>query len=640
MPFLPVKHTEFVGQPDFVLVSADAYVDHPSFGMAVVSRLIESLGYTVCIVAQPQHDADYQEFGAPRHAFLVSGGVCDSMVDNYTVALHRRTQDVYSEGGDFGRRPDRAVTVYTRALKRLYPHIPVFIGGIEASLRRFAHYDYWSDTVMPSLLVDSGADLLMYGMGENTYKEMLHFVGKGVPIGALKSIRGTCYMSAYADLPNAVKEGMRTGEVAVCPSYEEVCRDKVAYCKAFKLQSQNCDPFGSKVIAQKHGQMYVVQNLPSLPLSPAEMDAVYDLPYMRTYHPMYTRGVPAISEVEFSVTSVRGCFGSCSYCALTYHQGRIVQKRTKQSIVNEVYRLVKMPNFKGYIHDVGGPTANFRNPACQKQLKSGACKDKTCIGYTPCKALQVDESEYLDILRTLRRIEGVKKVFVRSGVRFDYVMMDKDPFFLRELVQYHVSGQLKVAPEHSQNNVLRLMNKPAFGVYKAFKAEYDRLNAQLGKKQYLVPYLISSHPGCTLADAVRLAEYLHSIGYMPEQVQDFYPTPSTKSTCMYYTGLDPDTLQEVYVPKDKQEKHMQRALLQYRLPNNYALVKKALQLCGRTDLIGYGAQCLIPPYPPSGKNTKSKPVSNSDGGVVQRSSQSTRRSTPKKSSTSSKPRKK
>lgn len=604
MPFLPVSKREYSAQPDFVLVSADAYVDHPSFGMAVISRLIESLGFSVCIVPQPVRDADYCVFGAPRVAFLVSGGVCDSMVDNYTVAKHRRTEDVYSEGGEAGRRPDRAVTVYTRALKRLFPSTPVLIGGIEASLRRFAHYDYWADAVYPSLLVDSGADLLMYGMGENTYKEMLRYVSKGVPITSLRSLRGTCYKSRYEDLPAAVREGIANGEVVVCPSYEEVCSSKRSYCKAFISQSRNCDPYSAKIVVQKHGKQFVVQNLPAMPLSPAEMDAVYALPYMRTYHPMYTKGVPAIEEVEFSITSVRGCFGSCSYCALTYHQGRIVQKRTKQSIVDEVHKLVKMPNFKGYIHDVGGPTANFRDPACQKQCKSGACQDKNCIGYTPCKALKVDESEYLDILRTLRQIEGIKKVFVRSGVRFDYVMMDADKSFLRELVQYHVSGQLKVAPEHTQNDVLKLMNKPPFSVYKAFKAEYDRLNKELGKKQYLVPYLISSHPGCTLADAVRLAEYLHSIGYLPEQVQDFYPTPSTKSTCMYYTGLDPDTMEEIYIPKDKEEKHMQRALLQYRKPQNYALVKRALLLCGRQDLIGNGPKCLIGPYPPTGNKGK------------------------------------
>jgi len=580
-----------------VLISADAYVDHPSFGMAVVSRVVESEGFSICIIPQPLRDADYQRFGAPRHAFLVASGVCDSMVDNYTVAKNRRTEDVYSEGGKLGMRPDRAVSVYTRNLKRIFPDVPVLIGGIEASLRRFAHYDYWADKVLPSILVDSGADLLMFGMGERTIKELLSYVKKGVPVGALRNVRGTCYLCDYQSLPKRLQQDLAEGNALTCPSFEDVCRDKTAYCKAFNVQSQNCDPFCSKVLLQKHGSKYVVQNLPQLPLSPKEMDEVYALPYMRTYHPMYKLGVPAIEEVEFSITSVRGCYGSCSYCALTYHQGRIVQKRSKESIVEEGKNLAANPRFKGYIHDVGGPTANFRDPACEKQMKSGACKNKNCIGYKPCANLKVDHTEYLDILQALRRIDGVKKVFVRSGVRFDYVMLDKDDRFLRELIKHHVSGQLKVAPEHSENKVLKLMNKPPFEVYKSFKAKYDAINREVGKEQYLVPYLISSHPGCELKDAVKLAEYLHSINYMPKQVQDFYPTPSTKSTCMYYTEMDPDTMQPVFVPKAKEEKAMQRALLQYRKPQNHAIVKAALLRAGRTDLIGFGAKCLIPPYP-------------------------------------------
>ena len=580
-----------------MLVSADAYVDHPSFGMAVVSRVVEHEGFSVCIIPQPQCDADYMRFGAPQHAFLVSSGVCDSMVDNYTVAKNRRTEDVYSEGGKIGLRPDRAVTVYTRNLKRLYPNVPVLIGGIEASLRRFAHYDYWADKVMSSILVDSGADLLMYGMGERTIRELLSYVKKGVPIGGLRNIRGTCYLCSYSGLSKKLQQDLAEGKVITCPSFEDVKRDKVAYCKAFNVQSENCDPFSSKVLLQKHGDKYVVQNLPQLPLTPDEMDEVYALPYMRTYHPSYKAGVPAIEEVEFSVTSVRGCYGSCSYCALTYHQGRIVQKRSKESIVGEAEQLVKLKGFKGYIHDVGGPTANFRDPACQKQMQVGACKHKNCIGYKPCDNLQVDHSEYLDILQALRKIEGVKRVFVRSGVRFDYVMLDKDDTFLRELIEHHVSGQLKVAPEHSENGVLKLMNKPPFEVYKAFKNKFDRINRELGKEQYLVPYLISSHPGSTLKDAVKLAEYLHSINYMPKQVQDFYPTPSTKSTCMYYTELNPDTLEPVFVPKTKEEKQMQRAMLQYKKPQNHAIVKAALLKAGRSDLIGFGPRCLIPPYP-------------------------------------------
>ncbi len=580
-----------------MLISADAYVDHPSFGMAVVSRVVESEGFSICIIPQPLRDADYQRFGAPRHAFLVASGVCDSMVDNYTVAKKRRTEDVYSEGGKLGMRPDRAVSVYTRNLKRIFPDVPVLIGGIEASLRRFAHYDYWADKVLPSILVDSGADLLMFGMGERTIKELLSYVKKGVPVGALRNVRGTCYLSDYQSLPKRLQQDLVEGNALTCPSFEDVCHDKTAYCKAFNVQSQNCDPFCSKVLLQKHGSKYVVQNLPQLPLSPKEMDEVYALPYMRTYHPMYKLGVPAIEEVEFSITSVRGCYGSCSYCALTYHQGRIVQKRSKESIVEEGKNLAANPRFKGYIHDVGGPTANFRDPACEKQMKSGACKNKNCIGYKPCANLKVDHTEYLDILQALRRIDGVKKVFVRSGVRFDYVMLDKDDRFLRELIKHHVSGQLKVAPEHSENKVLKLMNKPPFEVYKSFKAKYDAINREVGKEQYLVPYLISSHPGCELKDAVKLAEYLHSINYMPKQVQDFYPTPSTKSTCMYYTEMDPDTMQPVFVPKTKEEKAMQRALLQYRKPQNHAIVKAALLRAGRTDLIGFGAKCLIPPYP-------------------------------------------
>ncbi len=581
-----------------MMISADAYVDHPSFGHAIISRLVESLGYTICIVPQPVKDEDYREFGAPKYAFLVSSGVVDSMVDNYTVALRRRTVDEYSEGGVPGRRPDRAVTVYTKALKRLFPTVPVWIGGIEPSLRRFAHYDYWADKVLPSILVDSGADLLLYGMGEKVVKDLTDRLAKGIPAKAIKDVKGTAYLSSYDDLSQKLKEAMRTGDALVCPSYEEVSRDKRSYCKAFNMQSQNCDAFSSKVLLQKNGDKYVVQNLPQLPMSVDEMDRVYALPYERTYHPMYVKGVPAITEVKYSLTSVRGCYGACSYCAITYHQGRIVQKRSKESILREAKIFVKDKHFKGYIHDVGGPTANFRDPACQKQLKAGVCKNRQCIGYDPCPNLKVDHEEYLDILRELRALEGVKKVFIRSGIRFDYVMMDKSSPFLQELVDHHVSGQLKVAPEHSQDNVLKLMNKPPFRVYKAFKVRYDQLNREAGKKQYLVPYLISSHPGCRLEDAIKLAEYLKSVHYNPEQVQDFYPTPSTKSTCMYYTGLNPDTMEEVFVPKTKEEKQMQRALLQFNIPQNYAIVKKALLLSHREDLIGYGAKCLIPPYPP------------------------------------------
>ena len=590
--FLPISPKELDGAPDFVYVIGEAYCDHPSFGHAIVSRLFVSLGYTVAMLPQPQCDGDYMRFGAPRLGFLVTGGVVDSMVNNYTVAKIRRKRDVYSEGGDVGKRPDRCVDVYCRALKRLFPDVPVVIGGIEASLRRFAHYDYWSDSVLPSVLASSGADLLIYGMGERPIKDICALLDRGVPLGRIRDVRGTCYIAD--SLTERQTKAIERGDMLVCPSLEEVRGDKRKYVDAFNIQSRNAD-FAGKPIAQRHGERWLVQNAPQRPLSVKEMDEVYALPYERRAHPVYKRGVPAMEEIGFSLTSVRGCFGSCNYCALTYHQGRIVQKRSRESIVEEAKKLIAMPDFKGYIHDVGGPTANFRDPACAKQTKVGACTDRQCIGWKKCPALQVSHREYLDLLRELRELDGVKKVFVRSGIRFDYVMYDKSDEFLRELVKHHVSGQLKVAPEHVSDDVLKRMNKPPFEVYLQFKKRYDELNAKLGKKQYLVPYLISSHPGCTLADAVRLAEYLHSIGYMPEQVQDFYPTPSTKSTCMYYTGIDPDSGEEVYVPRDRHEKAMQRALMQYRAPRNYELVKQALRLAGREDLIGFGKQCLIRP---------------------------------------------
>ncbi|MBO7390587.1 MAG: YgiQ family radical SAM protein [Clostridia bacterium] len=594
MPFLPISAQEVEGSLDFIIVTADAYVDHPSFGHAIISRLIEAEGFSVGIISQPQCDADYRRFGAPNVAFMVSGGVVDSMVNNYTVAKKRRTNDVYSEGGEYGRRPDRAVTVYTRALKRLYPEIPVAIGGIEASLRRFAHYDYWADEVMPSILVDSGADLLMYGMGERPLWDILSLVKKGVPFRSVRDVRGTSYLSKFADLSDKTKEILRTN-ARFCPSFEEVSSDKVKYAKAFKMQSEESDYVTGVMLVQKHGDQYVVQNPPQRPLSIEEMDKVYALPFMRSYHPSYTRGVPAIKEVKYSIASVRGCFGECSYCALTYHQGRRVQNRSKESILREAKALVADPDFKGYIHDVGGPTADFYGDACDKQEKCGVCKNKHCIGYHPCKNLKVHHEEYLDILRSLRALPGVKKVFVRSGVRFDYILYDKDRTFFRELLEHHVSGQLKVAPEHCSEKVLSYMNKPSFSTYLRFKKEYEEINRELGKEQYLVPYFISSHPGSTLNDAIDLAVYLHSIHSVPEQVQDFYPTPSTKSTCMYYTGLNPDDLTPVYVPKTREEKREQRALLQYGKPENYDLVYAALVKAGRTDLIGTGSDALIRP---------------------------------------------
>lgn len=593
--FLPVKREEFEGQPDIVYVIGEAYCDHPSFGHAIVSRLIESLGLSIVIIPQPQSDEDYKRFGEPKMGFFVSSGVVDSMVNNYTVAKRKRDEDVYSEGGKTGIRPDRCVDVYCRNLKRLFPQSAIVIGGIEASLRRFAHYDYWADKVLPSILASSGADLLIYGMGERPITEICRLLQKGVPLKDIRDVRGTCYLEKYEKLSAKLKKAIEEHNAVFCPSYEQVCQDKKAYVEAFNVQTKCNDHVHGKTVLQKHGDRYLVQNIMQLPLSPKEMDAVYELPYERDYHPMYKLGVPAMQEVKFSLTSVRGCFGSCNYCALTYHQGRIVQKRSKESLVSEAKKLIDDKDFKGYIHDVGGPTANFRDPACEKQMKSGVCSDKPCIGYKKCPAMKVSHKEYIELLRDLRKLEGVKKVFVRSGIRYDYVMYDDDPTFLNELVKHHISGQLKVAPEHVSDNVLEAMNKPPFELYLKFKKKYDELNERLGKKQYLVPYLISSHPGCTLKDAIRLAEYLKSIGYMPEQVQDFYPTPSTKSTCMYYTGINPDTGKEIYVPRSKREKMMQRALMQYRKKSNYDIVHEALVEAKREDLIGFGPECLIKP---------------------------------------------
>lgn len=594
MPFLPITKEEAGGSLDFILISADAYVDHPSFGHAIISRLIEREGFSVGIIPQPQTEEDYRRLGTPKVAFFVSGGVVDSMVNNYTVAKIRRTTDVYSEGGEYGKRPDRAVTVYTKMLKKLFPEIPVAIGGIEASLRRFAHYDYWSDSVMPSILLSSGADLLMYGMGERPLWEILSLVKKGVPFRNIKDVRGTSYMTKFSELSDKAKEVFQS-KAKFCPSYEEVKSDKVKYAKAFKLQSENSDAVTGEMLVQKHGEYYVVQNPPQKPLTTKEMDLVYSLPYMRECHPIYRKGVPAIKEVKYSIASVRGCFGECSYCALTYHQGRRVQNRSKQSILREAQLFLSDPEFKGYIHDVGGPTADFYGDACHKQEKCGACKNKHCIGYNPCGNLRVHHEEYLDILRSLRALPGIKKVFVRSGVRFDFILYDKDESFFRELVAHHVSGQLKVAPEHCSERVLSYMNKPSFDTYLRFKERYEEINREIGKEQYLVPYFISSHPGSTLEDAIDLALYLKSVHSVPEQVQDFYPTPSTKSTCMYYTGLNPDDLSPVYVPKTREEKREQRALLQYGKPENYDLVYAALVKAGRTDLIGTGPGALIRP---------------------------------------------
>ncbi len=587
--FLPVTIEECyereIWQPDFIVVSADAYVDHPSFGHALIARLIESQGFSVAVLPQPVTDEEFAALGEPKCAFLVSCGVVDSMVDNYTVAKRPRAEDVYSENGVKGRRPDRVATVYARTLKRLFPDSTVILGGIEASLRRFSHYDYWSDSVMRSVLYDSGADLLIYGMGENPIFDLCKAARKKIPLKKLRNVRGTAYLTDAAHAPAEVAAaigGAHIDGVELLSSHERVKTDKKLYAKAFKVQYRNTDPFSGKTLVQKQDNaIYLVANPPQWPLTEKQMDFVYALPYARKPHPMYAR-VPAIEEVQFSVTAHRGCYGNCAFCALTYHQGRIVTPRSADSIVAEVERLAADPDFKGYISDIGGPSANLHRPACDKQFSSGVCVDRNCIGFEPCKNLQVDESEYLGILRRARKVNGVKKVFVRSGVRFDYALLDKDKTFLKELIAHHVSGQLKVAPEHVCDDVLAVMNKPRHKQYLAFVAEYERTNREMGKKQFLVPYLISSHPGCTLDDAVTLAEYLMSIRYCPEQVQDFYPTPGTLATTMYYTGIDPLSGKAVYVAKSPQEKAMQRALMQWRNPKNRRLIEEALRLTGRT----------------------------------------------------------
>ena len=584
--FLPVCQADMKkrgwDQLDFVYIIGDAYVDHPSFGPAIISRLLESRGYRVGIISQPdwKDEGSIQILGKPRLAFLVSSGNMDSMVNHYSVSKRRRETDSYTPGGVMGKRPDYAVVVYCNLIRRIYKQVPIVIGGIEASLRRLAHYDYWSNQVKRSVLMDSQADLLSYGMGEHSILEIAEALAAGIPVSEITYVAGTAFRTKTLD---------RVYDAELLPDYETVKADKQAYAESFRTQYRNTDPIRGRRLAEGYGTRgYVVQNPPAMPLSTEEMDEVYDLPYMRTWHPMYDEagGIPAFSEVKFSLVSNRGCFGSCSFCALTFHQGRIVQVRSHESIEREARLLTKEADFKGYIHDVGGPTADFRSPSCDKQLKAGTCPDRQCLFPSPCKNLKADHKDYLILLRKLRSIPGVKKVFIRSGIRFDYVLADPDGTFLKELCEYHVSGQLKVAPEHISPNVLKYMGKPDSHVYLTFAEKYKRMNERLGKKQYLVPYLMSSHPGCTIKDAVILAEYLRDIGHMPEQVQDFYPTPSTLSTCMYYTGVDPRTMEKVYVPKSPHEKAMQRALIQYKLPGNRALVEEALKLAGRTDLIG------------------------------------------------------
>ncbi len=597
MPFLPINKQEMLERGwescDFVYVIGDAYVDHPSFGHAIISRTLEHHGYSVGIISQPdwKDPKSIDVFGKPRLGFLVSGGNMDSMVNHYSVTKHRRKTDAFTPGGEMGKRPDYATVVYCNLIRRTYKDVPILIGGIEASLRRLGHYDYWSETMKRSILLDSQADILMYGMGEKSIVELADALNSGMEVQDITYIDGTVYKTGSLD------ESLPT---VVLPSYDELKASKRKYAESFRIQYGNCDPFTAKRLAEPYGNSFVVQNPPQKPLTTEEMDAVYDLPYERTWHPSYAKkgGVPAIEEVRFSLVSNRGCFGACSFCALTFHQGRIIQTRSHESILKEAELMAKDKDFKGYIHDVGGPTANFRHPACEKQLTKGACGGRQCLYPTPCKNMKADHSDYVALLRKLRKIPGVKKVFVRSGIRFDYLLADKKDTFFKELVQFHISGQLKVAPEHVSDAVLSRMGKPRNAVYNQFVDKYFALNRQYGMNQFLVPYLMSSHPGSTLKEAIELAEYIREMGYNPEQVQDFYPTPSTLSTVMYYTGLDPRTMDKVYVPTDPHEKAMQRALIQYRNPKNYYLVREALLAAHREDLIGSGPKCLIRAVPP------------------------------------------
>ena len=593
--FLPLCRQDMIDRGwdrvDFVYVSGDAYVDHPSFGHAIITRHLEAHGYKVGIIAQPdwKDSASVTEYGEPRLGFLVSAGNMDSMVNHYTVSKKRRKTDAYTPGGVMGRRPDHAAVVYSNLIRQTYKDTPVILGGIEASLRRMAHYDYWSDQLKRSILLDSGADLISYGMGERSILEIADALEAGIAVKDLTFIPGTVFKTRSLDC---------VYEPEVLPDYEELCADRLAYARSFYTQYCNTDPFTGKCLAERYGgHLYVVQNPPARPLSQEEMDEIYAYPYEKTYHPSYEKdgGVPAISEVKFSLVSNRGCFGGCNFCALTFHQGRIIQTRSHESLIKEAKEMTKDPQFKGYIHDVGGPTADFRQPSCEKQLEHGVCKNRQCLFPKPCRNLKADHKDYVSLLRKLREIPGIKKVFIRSGIRFDYVMADPDDTFFRELCAFHVSGQLKVAPEHVSDAVLARMGKPGNQVYQAFVKKYQKINRELGKDQYLVPYLMSSHPGSTLKEAVTLAEYLRDIGHMPEQVQDFYPTPSTISTCMYYTGVDPRDMKPVYVPKNPHEKAMQRALIQYRDPKNYELVLEALHKAGRMDLVGYDRHCLIRP---------------------------------------------
>ncbi len=591
--FLPISKQDLIDrqieQLDFVFISGDAYIDHPSFGVAIISRWLERHGYSVGIIPQPQTEQDYQELGTPRLGFLVSSGNIDSMVNHYSVSLRRRTKDSYSPGGKMGLRPDYATVKYGQTVRKLFPNSPIIIGGIEASLRRLAHYDYWSNTVKKSIIIDCKADILLYGMSETSIIEVADALDSGLSVKDIIFIRGTVYKTTKEDyLPY---DGVRL------PSYDALLADKRNYAESFNIKYKHVDAITAKPLIETYKHHYVVQNPPQFTLSQDEMDQIYDLPYERAVHPAHEKigHVPAIDEVQFSIISNRGCYGGCSFCALTYHQGRVIQSRSKESIVKEAKKITMFPDFKGYIHDIGGPTANFYDVACDKQVEHGVCLNKQCLSDQACSLLKVSHQNYLDILREVRALSTVKKVFVRSGIRYDYVLYDNDESFFRELIQHHVSGQLKVAPEHVSDGVLEVMNKPKRELYDRFVKRFYELNAKYKKEQYLVPYLMSSHPGSTLEDAIELACYVRDLGHNPEQVQDFYPTPGTLSTAMYYTELDPRTMKPIFVPKSKHEKAMQRALIQYRNPKNYNLVKEALIQAGREDLIGYSKQALIPP---------------------------------------------
>lgn len=594
MDFLPINIDDLKKrgweQCDFVFVTGDAYVDHSSFAVGIISRLLERYGYKVGIIAQPDWKDinSFKKLGEPRLGFLVNSGNIDSMVNHYTTFKKKRSSDAYSPGGAANLRPDRAVTVYSNRLREAYKHVPIIIGGIEASLRRLSHYDYWSDNVKRSVLLDSGADILVYGMGEKSIIQVAEALESGIPVSEITFINGTVYKT---------KDKERPYEPIFLPTYEQVVSSKKKYCESFKLQYENTDSKTGKTLVEKYDTVYVVQNPPMDPLTMQELDDVYDLDYMMDYHPIYKNsgGIPALNEIKFSITSVRGCFGGCNFCALNFHQGRVVQGRSHESILKEVDKMKNDKEFKGYIHDVGGPTANFRNKACKKQEKYGVCKDRECLTPVKCKNLQVDHKDYIELLRKIRHTEGIKKVFVRSGIRYDYAIYDSNDEFINEICEYHVSGQLRTAPEHVSESVLKLMGKPSISTYNQFVKKFNEINKKINKDQYIVPYFISSHPGSRLKDAIELAEYIKEIGHIPEQVQDFYPTPGTLSTCMYYTGINPLTGEEVYVPKDNEERKMQRALLQYNKKENYTWVLKALEKEKRYDLIGYGQKCLIKP---------------------------------------------